>query len=373
MLFRLKDYSGGFRIASLAKSREVAEDLLNNGLDVIAYSGDKAILLPDNYVIAEETGCLKHFAASENYDVFELDRDGTVYRSYSNESSDNVMFITGACNSNCVMCPSPEAGRRHAGISGLDKLLLTVNHIPEYAEHITITGGEPMLLGRKMFVLLESMRNKFSGTEFLFLSNGRAFSLPGYASAFVSSAPRRTIVAVPLHGYDSVTHDAVTRSSGSFVQTMAGLKELRWYGANIEIRIVVSKITAPYVDKIADLIINELPDILRVRVIALEMLGNAAINSGDVWLSYPESFSAAKEAILRIIDAGIEVGLYGFPLCSVDADCRLLCAQGITDYKVRFADSCKSCAVHDACGGIFAGTFRYAAGDVHPIKESIVD
>lgn len=78
MLFRLKDYSGGFRIASLAKSREVAEDLLNNGLDVIAYSGDKATLLPDNYVIAEETGCLKHFAASENYDVFELDRDGTV-------------------------------------------------------------------------------------------------------------------------------------------------------------------------------------------------------------------------------------------------------------------------------------------------------
>lgn len=367
MLFHVNNYFSGNRIASLAKTRTVAEDLLKNGLDVIALSESKAVLLPDNVVLCQELKLLSHFKESENYDVFELGDDGSVYRCYSNESPDNVIMITGACNSNCIMCPSPEVGRRHAEIAALDKLLLTVNHIPEYAEHLTITGGEPMLLGRDVFILLESMKNKFTHTEFLFLTNGRAFSLQGYSEAFAASAPRGMILGIPLHGYDSASHDYVTRAAGSFNQTVTGVKKLLRYGVNIEIRIVVSRLTAGYIDKIADFITKEMPGISRVRIIGLEMLGNAAINSDDVWLPYADAFAASRKAILHLITAGIEVGLYGFPLCSVGEAFRLLCAQGITSYKVRFADVCETCGEKDACGGIFAGTYRFAAKDVRPI------
>jgi His-Xaa-Ser system radical SAM maturase HxsC len=267
------------------------------------------------------------------------------------------------------MCPSSEYSRKNASIAHVDNLLQLVNHIPSDAPHLTITGGEPFLLGKDIFRFFEAIRNKFTKTAFLLLTNGRIFSIQEYCDFLQQTLPPQTILGIPIHGYDAVTHDGVTQAPGSFHQTVAGLKNLLARGFRIELRIVVSQITAPYIDKIAELIIKEFPNVEAVKVIGLEMLGNAAKNHEQIWVPYSVAFQKSKGAIVSLISAGIDVGLYNFPLCAVDQEFWSICAQSITDYKVRFSERCNSCIVKDACGGIFAGTYRLAKDNIAPVGD----
>lgn len=69
--------------------------------------------------------------------------------------------------------------------------------------------------------------------------------------------------------------------------------------------------------------------------------------------------------------ASLLAGCYNFPLCAVDREFWPICAKSITGYKVRFPESCGICAVRDACGGLFTGSYRLAKGDVTPIGDKI--
>lgn len=71
------------------------------------------------------------------------------------------------------------------------------------------------------------------------------------------------------------------------------------------------------------------------------MTGNAAKNKNRVWISYPDAFRVSKKAIDLLIGAGIDVGLYNFPLCAVDKMYRSLCEKSISDYKIRYTERCE--------------------------------
>ncbi len=369
MVIRLCDYRYGYRIVSLAKCEDTLAHLKEENLDTIYLCGNQLILLPEHAVLSTAPETMEAFSRCDDYDVFEIDDRGTAYLYYNNESIDNAFVVTGKCNSNCLMCPSSEGVRRSASTAHIDNLLQIVNHIPFDAAHLTITGGEPFLLGKDIFRFFEALRNKFTQTGFLLLTNGRIFSIPEYCDLLRQTLPPQTILGIPIHGYDAVTHDSITQAKGSFQQTFLGLKHLLARGFRIELRIVVSRMTADFVDKISDLIVAEFSGIETVKIIGLEMLGNAAKNQDQVWLPYPAAFQKSKTAIMALISAGIDVGLYNFPLCAVDREFWPICAKSITDYKVRFAEQCDFCTVKDACGGIFAGTYRLAKDDVKPIGD----
>ena len=367
MLIRIPNYNKGYRIASLSKNMDSLSDLMGNDLDVIFLSPDGIILYPDGTKLTDDRSVMERFSYCDDYDVFEISEDGIAYLYYNNESDDNSFMVTGKCNSNCIMCPASEKQRRNGTASNVDDLINIVRHIPSDARHLTITGGEPFLLGKDLFRLLAAMRNKFMRTEFLILTNGRIFCRKDYCDLLIETMPYRTILGIPIHGYDPETHDAVTQAPGSFRQTDKGIRNLITAGALIELRIVVSKITAPYISRIAKHIIKYYNGISCVKIIGLEMLGNAAIYQEEVWIPYPEAFCSAKEGIEMLINAGIDVALYNFPLCAVEGSFWPIALKSISDYKVRYTDKCDFCAVKDACGGIFAGTIRLAKNDVVPI------
>ena len=202
----------------------------------------------------------------------------------------------------------------------------------------------------------------------MLLTNGRIFSVREYCDLLKSTLPEQTLIGIPLHGYSSDTHDRITRAPGSFKQTIVGLKNLLAQGNRIELRIVISKLSAPYINEIAKLVVCEFPGVETVKIIGLEMLGNAAKYQEEVWIPYQEAFQKSKKAIMTLISAGIDVGIYNFPLCAVEKEFWPICEKSITGYKVRFPEVCSSCIVKDACGGLFAGTYRLAQNDVAPIR-----
>ena len=369
MITKIPPSQGRYRTMSFARDEITKSDLLQKGLSFF-YMCDQSIwVYPEKVKISLKDGQYEKFDQLSNYDVLEISDDGSTSLYYDNRSADNAIITTGKCNSNCIMCPTGNYPRKNATSFSVDRLLELVNYIPSDAPHITITGGEPFIIGRSIFALFQALKDKFNRTEFLLLTNGRILCKKEFCQLLKQTLPDRTVIGIPLHGYNSKTHDKITQSDGSFQQTCIGLSNLLQDGFWIEIRIVVSKLNYEYVERIADLIIRDFPAVNSVKFMGLEMLGSAAINQEEVWLPYQKAFKESAAAIDKLVSRKIDVGIYNFPLCCVERKYWPICYRSITDNKIRFADECSRCTMKDACGGVFAGSIRFANEFIDPIEQ----
>lgn len=367
MRFAVPTYSGEYRVVSLSLDNDTRQDLENEDVEFIHVTPDKVVMYPEELILTEEPDIIEKFKNGNNYDVFEIWENGKVVRCYNNSSLENVFFVTGRCNSNCIMCPSSDYSRQMSMDTKIDDLIKIASHIPSDAPHITITGGEPFMTGKELFRLLEYCKDKFESTEFQILTNGRIFAVHDYCEILSDTIPCHTILGIPLHGSTAEVHDRITRSDGSFKQTILGLRRLQKMGINTEIRIVVCKENADDLNNIAKLIKAEFGKVNYVSIMAMEMTGNAYTNSELVWIPYRESFSNVRPAINTLLKNGIDVRLYNFPLCTVDAEYRTLCNKSISSWKVRYADTCERCIIKNSCGGVFAGTIRLEENELEAV------
>lgn len=362
-------YTGSHKIVSLSLDTKTKEDLLSEKVlfwhvennSITEYPSGQAIIVRDKNIILSFKQC-------NNYDIFEVGNNGIAYRCYDDSSNENLFFVTGKCNSNCVMCPSPENMRRRGEAAEIDRLIEVAGHIPSDTSHLTITGGEPFLAGRDIFRLLDYCKHKFTRTEFLILTNGRVFVLNEYCTLLRNTIPENTTLGVPIHGSVAALHDAITQAPGSFQQTIIGLKRLHDMGIKIEIRIVVCKNNVSDMENISSLILKMFPKSGRVSIMAMEMTGSAYMNRENVWIPYSSSFRYVKDAIKTLTAGGVNVVLFNFPLCTVEKKYWTLCAKSISGYKVRYAPVCSNCMVRDSCGGVFAGTLHFEEADLKPVR-----
>ncbi len=368
MIIKLGEYDDKYRVVSLAKTNSAKVDLLEKSLDTIMVINNRIFFFPENISFQLTDNSAALFNDSCEYDAFEISRLGNAYKYYDNSSLDNALLATNRCNSNCIMCPTAEAIRKeHEEYTGT-QLINLAKHIPPDAAHITITGGEPFLIKKDMFKLLDFLKNNLPAISYLLLTNGRAFCSKEYTELFNQVTPPNLELGIPLHGYNSATHDYIVQSSGAFNQTCAGLKNLLSVNAKIELRIVISKLNENFITEIAYLILNKFSNVSCVKFIGLEMTGNAAVNKERVWTDYPSAFNKSKQGIDLLIESGIDVGIYNFPLCAVDKKYWNICEKSISPYKIRYATCCDECIVRDACGGIFSGTIRLAKENLKPIR-----
>lgn len=369
MITQIAPNQGQYRTMSFARDEATKSDLLRKGLSFFYLCDQSIWVYPEKAKITLIDGQYEKFEQLSNYDVLEISDDGSTSLYYDNRSTDNAIITTGKCNSNCIMCPTGNNPRKNATSLPIERLLELVNYIPSDAPHITITGGEPFIIGRSIFALFQALKDKFYRTEFLLLTNGRILCKNEFCQLLKQTLPDRTVIGIPLHGYNAKTHDRITQSYGSFEQTCNGLANLLHDGFWIEIRIVVSKLNFEYIERIADLIIRDFPTVNSVKFMGLEMLGSAAINQNEVWLPYQKAVLASIAAIDKLVASEIDVGLYNFPLCCVKRKYWPICYRSITDNKIRYADDCARCAMKDACGGVFAGSIRFAKEFIDPIEQ----
>lgn len=365
MVIKLDNYNSGRKVVSFCKSEVALKNLYSENLETMFIKDNKLEFLLSGESVSLTERNISLFNQCHDYDVFEIDELGNAFLYYSNERVDNALMLSSKCNSNCIMCPVSD-GIRKKDNTPSDIILDIINHIPQNPYHITITGGEPFIIGEDIFIIFEALKNKFKNTEFLLLTNGRALAYMPYFERFRKTIPHNTIIGIPIHGHNEELHDEITRSKDSFKQTVLGVKHLLTYDYKVELRMVVSNFNKNYINEIAKLIINEFSNVHSVKIMGLEMLGNAAKNQQDVWLSYNEAFECSKNAIIKLIEAGIDVGLYNFPLCAVEENFHSICRKSITDYKINFFEECEQCSLKESCGGVFDGSKRLAKYDIEP-------
>ena len=153
----------------------------------------------------------------------------------------------------------------------------------------------------------------------------------------------------------------------SFKQSLAGIEHLQNRGIQIELRVVVSRLNVNALDAISNLIVSRFSKVDVVNFVGLEARGNCAKNHSEVYLDYRTAFTQMKSAIDNLISHGIAVGIYNFPLCSIDRGYWTICRPSISRPKVRFAANCSNCEAKSICGGFFATTLSLAKPKVIPV------
>ena len=93
MRIRVPDYGSGFHVFSLALDECTRDDLISEEVECIYIQPDCAKIYPEGEVLTLDSESIFRLGKCNNYDVFGIFDDGTLYRYYDDSSTENVFFI----------------------------------------------------------------------------------------------------------------------------------------------------------------------------------------------------------------------------------------------------------------------------------------
>jgi len=304
--------------------------------------------------------------------LYRTGHDGKVHES-------RVLRINFHCNQACDFCfvsrelPPPEDALLEA------ELL----EVARRGASLSISGGEPTLHPRLPDYLRRTV--DLGIAEVQLQTNAIKMSDPAYAAQLATAGLRSAFVS--LHGTTAATCDRVTAAPGTFVKTVAGIKNLLASGVAVCVNFVVCVYNA------AEL--AELPD-----YVARELRPSAAGSGGRVEINF--SFVAAGSEnvprdtglIPRIsevrwaLDAALaRARALDIPVLGFDSQCGVpacllpeevwaawfvedLPAEEIDAFAASFkkGDVCASCALTRRCYGLRASYAEmYGTAELRPL------
>ena len=192
MRTHLSNWIGQHCVVSVARDSKAFEKLKRIGLPFWLVEQSRVTVWPDGTQLQFPANDMEQLQFLNNYDIIEVMEDGFLLRLYDDASNENIIFVTGRCNSNCIMCPSPTISRKKGEHTPLSSMLALAERLPSDVGHLTITGGEPFLAGEGLFQVLSLLKQNCPNTEYLILTNGRALAIKQYQSMLEQSVPSMT-------------------------------------------------------------------------------------------------------------------------------------------------------------------------------------
>jgi len=299
-------------------------------------------------------------------DIIRITVDGEFKVLYSQSSNDNVLFITENCNHRCIMCSQPPTKK-----NDLDYLFnlnsKVIDLISPECESLGITGGEPTLLGNRLFELYDHIADKLPDTIIHTLTNGRAFSSESFCKKILGTKNENLIFGIPLYSDYSSIHNYIVQSNNAFEQTIKGLYNLAKLNQRIEIRIVISKLNYSRLIETAHFIYRNLPFVDHVAFMGLEDIGNATKNSELVWIEPTDYIEELTSSVEYLVNFGMNVSLYNIPLCNLPSNMWQHSTKSISNWKTKYLDCCEECKLKDECCGTF-NTSQKLSSTISPFR-----
>lgn len=286
---------------------------------------------------------------------------------YRRGSGANTLFVTERCNSRCLMCSQPP--RDEDDSWRIDELLALIPLVDSDEVQLGVSGGEPTLLGADLGLLIDACSSSLPGTSLHILTNGRAFRDPSLARELAGRRQDRTTWAVPLYADHAKLHDVVVDAEGAFDETLQGLYELGRLGAQVEIRVVLHRMTVDRLPELASFIYRRLPFVSHVALMGLEPMGFAKMNRDRLWIDPVDYVEPLAEAVFHLAHRGLPVSIYNLPLCVLPDSLWPYARQSISDWKNMFVPECDGCELTASCSGFFASAGpAWRSRAIHPLK-----
>lgn len=284
-------------------------------------------------------------------DIVEIDSNGKITVLWTNNSYQNVLFLTESCNCKCLMCPQPPKKHDPKLINKANRILDLIysNNISD----ICISGGEPTILKEKFIHILKRCTTEHPESHIEILTNGKLFSDKEYADAISEIVNDNVTFCVSLHSDISEIHDTIVNKEGSFIQTINGIYNLAINNCSIEIRIVINKFNYKDLARIALHLANYIPFCVHYTFMGMEIHGLAVNNFDRINIFPNEYIDYLKEAVLLMKRRGLNTSIYNIPLCMCHKDIWPFAKKSISEWKNIHKPECNQCSVINECCGFF--------------------
>ena len=247
-----------------------------------------------------------------------------------------------------------------------EKNIRLIDSAPIELPTIGITGGEPTLLGERLFDLIAYIRKRLPNTHIQILSNGRRFADGAYTERLAQVAEGMVFVGVPFHSDSPIIHDRMAGAKNAYNQTLIGLYNLAANDIDIELRIVLTKQNYQRLPQMARFISKNLAFVSTVAFMAMEDIGNTIKNRDLVWIEPLDYIPELQQAVIYLSQLEFDVSLFNLPLCLLPEVMRTFAKQSISDWKNKYLPICSACIARTKCCGFFS-TSKSLFHGIHPV------
>jgi His-Xaa-Ser system radical SAM maturase HxsC len=293
-------------------------------------------------------------------------QQGFIRTLYRPDSQHNTIFVTERCNSNCLMCSQPPKDRDDTEhFLGINQDLVKL--IPPGTGSLGITGGEPTLLGEKLCDLLTLLKDRLPNTHLHLLTNGRLFAWPQFTRRFANVRHPDLVLGIPLYSDAATEHDYVVQAKGAFDQTVLGLHQLARWNIQVEIRIVLHRLTIDRLPQLAAYIYRTFPFVVHVALMGLEPIGYTPYHRAKLWIDPYDYQATLLDAVEYLSIRGVPVSIYNLQRCVLPKSLWTFARQSISDWKNIYLPVCDGCSERNACAGFFRSAERFHSEHIRPL------
>lgn len=292
----------------------------------------------------------------------------TVRVLYRRGSNSNLLFMTDRCNSLCLMCSQPPKDIDDAW--HIEENLHLLDLLDAGAEQLGISGGEPTLYRAGLLEIIAKAKAVVPEKSIHLLSNGRQFSDASWIEDLKQIAHPELTWGIPLYADNAADHEQVVQAHGAFSETIQGIYNLARAGQRIEIRVVLSQLTAPRLAELAHFIFRNMPFVEHVALMGIENMGLAKKNFETLWIDPVDYQKELCQAAHFLDNRGMAVSIYNLPLCVLRPSLYPFYRQSISDWKNLFIDDCTGCSAIGNCAGFFKShSDRWQSRGIHPLTS----
>ena len=276
---------------------------------------------------------------------------GEIIILYEKNSVHNAILASTDCNCRCIMCPqdlttdSPE---------NLKNNIQIIRLIDKNTKALGITGGEPLILGDGLIQLLKECKRQLPETQIQILTNGILLRDIDYVRRITRLNLKNLIFCIPLYADTDKEHDFIMQRNGAFEDTILGLYNLAAYRQLVEIRTVIMSLNYRRLPQIAEFIYRNLPFVIHVAFMGMEVEGQAKKNMKKLWVSPLKYAPYLKEAVIYLSRRGMNVSIYNEQFCLMPEELWGFMKKSISEWKNTYLETCELCKKRNECGGFFA-------------------
>lgn len=203
--------------------------------------GYKAIISAHDFSDKISTPCIKvdNISDFNEGDVINISPNGEVCFLYEINSASNAIFTTARCNHRCIMCPQPPVQQEK---DRTDFNLDLIKLFDKNTQEVGITGGEPTMIGDRLFDIIHQIKKSCPKAAISILSNGVKFADIDYTAKLAACNHHDLQIDIPIFSDIASIHNHIVGAK-TFYKTVQGLYNLAQFGQQIGLRVVIHKQT----------------------------------------------------------------------------------------------------------------------------------
>lgn len=267
------------------------------------------------------------------------------------------------CNNRCLFCIQGEKRKKNAFRSE-DSIKEDLERARRNCDCIVFSGGEPTVHPKILALVQYAKDLDFKSIQIQ--SNGRMFAYKKFCSEVIAAGANE--FAPAIHGHTAQIHDFLTRSNGSFKQTLTGIMNLKKLKQRVLTNTVVTSKNYKILPLIARLLIT--CDVDQIQFAFVHIGGSAEKNKNWIVPKKSSVIPYIQKAILTGRNFGKKVVTEAIPYCLMKGFEECVAEQMIpqsmvienmfeienyADYRKNHGKSkgpyCKKCNLFSICEG----------------------